>query len=86
MTDYQKIDAALAGELKRTSLEASLNVFVHTVAPLNAQQAAELAAIGIASQPGNQIFTATVPSEGVGKLSELRWIARISLAKTRRPL
>jgi hypothetical protein len=84
--DYKKLDAALAGELERTSREASLNVFVHATAPLSAGQTAELASIGVAGQPGERILTASIAPEVVSKLSELPWIEHISLAKTRRPL
>jgi hypothetical protein len=63
-----------------------LDVFVHAVSPLDAGQAAELTRIGIASRPGERIFTAAVASDVVGKLSELPWIDHISLAKKRRPL
>jgi len=84
--DYQKLDAALAGEVERASRETAHNVFVHAAAPLNAGQAAELAAMGVKSEPGGKIFTATVLSEAVDKLSELPWITYVSLAKKRRPL
>ena len=84
--DYQKLDAALAGELGRASRETAHAVFIHAAAPLNAGQAAELAAIGVKTEPGGRIFTATVPVERVDKISELPWIAQISLAKKRRPL
>lgn len=84
--DYQKLDAALAGELQEGSRTTALNVFVHAVSPLDAGQVAELTRIGIASRAGERIFTAVVAPEVVGRLSELQWVDHISLAKKRWPL
>ena len=84
--NYQKLDAALAAELQGDSRTIPLKVFVHPVSPLDAGQVAELTRIGIASRPGERIFTAAVTSDVVGKLSELPGVVHISLAKKRRPL
>jgi hypothetical protein len=81
--DYKKLDAALAGELERSG---SLTVFIHTTAPLKAEQAAELASVGVSSQPGDRILTASLSAEAVAKLSDLSWIEQISLSQKRRPL
>lgn len=85
--DYRKLDAALAGEIESAAPEAKLNVFIHTAVPVTEAQAAELAALGVAtsSQP-SKILTAAVSAETLGKLSEVPWVSRIALARKLRPL
>ena len=41
---------------------------------LNAEQAAELASVGVSSRPGDRILTALRSAEAVAKLSEFLWI------------
>ena len=84
--DYRKLEAALASELADAPRDTTHSIFVHTTAPLDANQSAELAAVGVKGQPGGQIFTATISGESLDKISELPWIKSISLAKKRRPL
>ena len=85
--DYRKLDAALAGEIESAASKRELNVFIHTAAPVTEAQAAELAALGVAtsSQP-SKILTAIVPADTLGKLSELPWVSRIALARKLHPL
>jgi hypothetical protein len=85
--DYGKLDAALAGEIENVAPEAKLNVFIHTAAPVTDAQAAELAALGVAAAPHpSKIFPGVVPTDALGKLSELPWVSRIALARKLRPL
>jgi hypothetical protein len=81
--DYKKLDAALARELEQPG---SLTVFIHAAAPLQPDQAAELASVGVSSRPGDRILTASLSAEAVAKLSEFPWIEQISLSQKRRPL
>ncbi len=85
--DYQKLDAALASEIDGAAPTAKLNVFIHTASPMTDAQAAELAALGVATQSqASNILTGIVPANSLGKLSELPWISRIALARKLRPL
>jgi hypothetical protein len=85
--DYRKIDAALAGALEESTGASTLQVFIHSAAPLTEAQGAELAALGVpVLTAGKTVLTATVRSDLIAKLSELPCVSRISLARKLRPL
>ena len=85
--DYRKIDAALAGALEETPRAPTLQVFVHSAAPLTEEQGAELTRLGVpVLAAGKTVLTATVPSDLIDKLSELSSVSRISLARKLRPV
>jgi hypothetical protein len=84
LTNYRKLDAALAGALAR-ALEAGrpLNVFVH-VDPDSADALGELGVDLGNVQEG--IATATLPAEQIASLSEQPWVRQIRLSSPLRLL
>ena len=73
MTNWRKVDAALAGALGRGG-DDPLSVFVH----YDPGETAELEAMGI--DPGPGIATATLTAAEIGELSERPWVRQIRLS------
>lgn len=73
MTDWRKLDAALAGALGSAS-KRPLSVFVH----FDPEGAEELRALGIDPSPG--IATATLSPEQIKALSEQAFVRQLRLS------
>lgn len=85
--NYEKLDAALAGEVGEAAADDELQVFIHTAAPLEKNQQAQLQSLGVsAASPSRQVLTASVSAAALERVSELPWVQRIALARKLRPL
>jgi len=85
VTDWRKLDAALAAALGSAALGAAeqlLTVFVH----FDADGAQRLRRMGIGADPAVGIATATLPASDVEALSEQPWVRRIRLSSPLRLL
>ncbi len=87
--NYQKVDAALAGALEdvHDPEERVLTVFIHTVYPPDAAEAAFLSTLGVSGvSGGGQIFTATLSQRAVAELSDQSWVRYLALSRKLRLL
>jgi hypothetical protein len=89
MTDYKKLDAALATALESAQdPEAPLfSVFIHTEPTFNKDKIAFLEKLGVKVGSGEQlIFTGTFSARIIGELSEQPWVRYLKLSRKLRLL
>jgi hypothetical protein len=89
MTDYKKLDAALATALESAQdPEAPLfSIFIHTEPTSDKAKVAFLEKLGVKIGSGEQlIFTGTLSAQAVRELSEQPWVRYLKLSRKLRLL
>ncbi len=86
--DYTKLDASLNTVLpgSRQKPGVTIQVFIHTVSPIDQPELAILRRHGIRAERGATVITALLTPDSIADLSDQPWIRSLKLAKQSRPL